>query len=59
MTYARDDEPGSIDIALVALDDAGGLAPQRHIWVKGKPGWVSPSDGLSQYLRSSTGEGAA
>jgi hypothetical protein len=55
LTYARDDEADTIDIALVALEDATGLAPERHIWTEDKLDWVILNDGLPVFPRQSGG----
>jgi hypothetical protein len=53
LTYARDDEPQTIDIALSALEDARGLAPRRHIWTEDKLEWMTLNDGLPVFPRLS------
>jgi hypothetical protein len=36
-------------VALATFDDPQAVAPQAHIWVSEKLGWVSLDDGLPQH----------
>jgi len=49
LTYAHDDRPGEIDIALATLDEAGAIAPEYHLWMADALPWDRPGDGLPQY----------
>ena len=49
LTYARQDEPSSLDIALATLDVPNALRPEFHIWLADKLEWVVIDDGLPCY----------
>jgi hypothetical protein len=49
VTYAHDARPDQLDVAVATLDDAGGLAPECHIWASHKLPWVTLCDGLPQH----------
>ncbi len=49
ITYANANEPDSIDVTVVTLDDPGAAPPTSHIWVSHKLPWISLSDGLPQH----------
>jgi hypothetical protein len=53
LTYAHEERPGEIDVAIAALDDSGPVAPTRHIWVEDKLPWLCIDDGLPQFQRFS------
>lgn len=55
LTYRHDSRPTEVDITLVSLDDAAGLAPACHIWVQDKLPWFNISDGLPQFATVATG----
>jgi hypothetical protein len=46
---APKDPPARIGVALATFDDPQAVAPQAHIWVSEKLGWVSLDDGLPQH----------
>jgi len=43
------DPPARLGVSLASLDDPDALAPQMHIWVSEKLGWVLIDDGLPQH----------
>jgi hypothetical protein len=57
LTYAHAARPQEIDVALASLDDAGGLAPECHIWVSHKLPWVVLGDGLPQHAERRSAAG--
>lgn len=46
-----DSDPGYVFIKAGALDDAGSVRPEMHIFVSAKQPWVTIADGLPQYDR--------
>lgn len=50
LSYAHDDRAEEIDVALATLDDTAAIAPEYHVWVSEKLPWVTPGDGLPQFL---------
>jgi len=49
LSYAHDDRPDQIDVALATLDAPGAIAPEYHIWMADALSWDRPGDGLPQY----------
>jgi hypothetical protein len=49
ITYARIDEPDTLDVTIATLDDPAALPPKFHLWVSEKLSWVMLEDGLPQY----------
>lgn len=52
LTYAKNDRPGEIDIAVSSLDDSSRIEPQAHIWVEDKAAWFVINDGLPRYPKT-------
>ena len=49
LTYRHASRLDEIDVTLASFDDAGALAPTRHIWVQDKLPWITLADGLPQH----------
>jgi hypothetical protein len=49
VTYAHEDRPNELDVALATLDDPASIAPEYHIWVSHKLTWIVIGDHLPQY----------
>jgi hypothetical protein len=43
------DPPARLAVSLATLDDPGAIAPEMHIWVSEKLGWLCIDDGLPQH----------
>lgn len=52
LTYARTDEPDSIDITTASLDDPNAFPPTHHSWLKHDLDWIKFGDGLATYNKS-------
>lgn len=59
LTYARADEPESIDVTTASFDTPDALAPKHHSWLEDTISWVEFGDGLPQHRRTSRDGGAA
>lgn len=49
LTYARDDEPETIDVTTVSLDRADELAPRDHTWVSDALAWIDEIGALPRH----------
>jgi hypothetical protein len=49
ISYAHQDRPGEIDVALATLDDPTPFPPECHIWVSHELPWVVAGDGLPRH----------
>ncbi len=54
--FASTRHPDEIDVTSVSLDDADGVAPDRHIWVPSKLAWVGVADGRPCHVADSGSE---
>jgi hypothetical protein len=50
-----DNEPDSIDVAVISLDDPATIAPQFHIWTESGADWFRIDDGLPCFPRARPG----
>jgi hypothetical protein len=55
LSYARDDEPESIDVTTISLDRAAELAPRDHIWTRHALPWASGLDALPRFREKRSG----
>lgn len=55
LTWQRDDQPGSIDLQAVTLDDASAFPPTKEIWLEERIAWEATNPDAAHYARSSTG----
>jgi hypothetical protein len=49
LSYARDDEPESIDVTTISLDQASELAPRDHTWTSHSLPWAHGLDALPRF----------
>jgi hypothetical protein len=49
LTYARDDEPETIDVTTVSLDRADDLPPRDHTWTSHALAWTFGSGDLPRH----------
>ena len=52
LTYRHDDDPDTIDVTTVTLDDPERFAPTREIWLEDKIAWETLDERLDHYPRS-------
>jgi hypothetical protein len=57
LTYARDDQPGSVDVTACSADQPERLAPADHTWTRSQLGWLALGDALPRFPRTRS-EGA-
>ncbi len=57
LSYARDDEPESIDVTTISLDRANELAPRDHTWTSHALPWTSGLDVLPRFAEKRSGAG--
>lgn len=50
-----DEEPATIDVAVVSLDDPALSAPGFHIWHESRVSWFGTADKLERFVRSRRG----
>jgi hypothetical protein len=55
LTYARDDEPESIDVTTISLDRADELAPREHTWTSHALVWTRGLDALPRFPKKRGG----
>lgn len=58
LTYARDDEPETIDVTTASLDRPDELPPRDHTWVSHALAWIFETGALPRHpeTRSRSGE---
>lgn len=49
LTWDRDEEPGTVSVAVGTFDSPPDRAPEYHIFVRSKLPWVEITDGLPQF----------
>jgi hypothetical protein len=54
LTYARTDEPGSIDITTASLDKPNAFPPTHHSWTSHDLAWLKFADRLPTFPKSRT-----
>lgn len=55
LSYARDDEPETIDVTTTSLDRADELAPRDHIWTSHALPWTRELDALPRFPEKRSG----
>ncbi|HKC49623.1 MAG TPA: GFA family protein [Myxococcota bacterium] len=55
LSYARDDEPESIDVTTISLDRAAELAPRDHTWTRHALPWMRGLDALPHFPEKRSG----
>ena len=55
LTYARDDEPETIDVTTISLERAHELAPRDHIWTSHALPWARGLDALPSFPEKRSG----
>jgi hypothetical protein len=53
LSYARDDNPVTLDIAALSLDDPEAFPPTAETWLSDKLSWQSPAPGFRHFERGS------
>jgi hypothetical protein len=55
LTYARDDEPESLDVTTISLERAAELAPRDHIWTRDALPWMLDLASLPRFPEKRSG----
>jgi hypothetical protein len=58
LTYAREDEPDSMDIATASLDQPDQFPPSHHSWTEHDIKWMKAADALPRYPRARSSPGS-
>jgi hypothetical protein len=51
ISYARDDEPETLDVTTTSLDRAGDFPPADHTWTEDSLPWIGSLDALPRHRR--------
>jgi hypothetical protein len=57
LTWERDEDPGTVSVAVGTFDSPPDRAPEYHIFVRSKLPWIEIRDGLPQFAAYPEPEG--